>query len=213
MAVPLVIDPTITYATYFGATGADYIRAMTTDASGNVYIAGVTQGADFPAPGAAAPGEEGDGYLAKLRADGSLAWLTMIGGAEGDGIAALAMGPEGDVFVAGFTWSDDFPITPGAYGSMGPNVCDTFVARVRADGTLRAATTLKAPQPWGQGCGASAIAVDGQGRPHVVEARRQARGSCRREVIAMERARRGSTSRTASSRASHPISRPSSCHA
>ena len=38
-----------------------------------------------------------------------------MGGTDSDGIDAFAMDDSGNIYVAGYTYSNDFPITPGAY--------------------------------------------------------------------------------------------------
>ena len=45
---PLVIDPVLSYSTYFGASGNDGATAITTDPSGNVYVAGLTTSQNLP---------------------------------------------------------------------------------------------------------------------------------------------------------------------
>ncbi len=44
----LVIDPTVTYATYFGGGGADYGDGIAVDASGNAFVTGSTDSATIP---------------------------------------------------------------------------------------------------------------------------------------------------------------------
>lgn len=73
VTAPLVIDPTITYATYFGAAGHDDIRAVEPDGAGHMYLAGI---------------RSGNGYVAKMALDGSVPWITMIGGSGDDGATA-----------------------------------------------------------------------------------------------------------------------------
>jgi hypothetical protein len=165
---PLVIDPTISYSSYFGAVGHDMVRAIVTDAAGSAYLVGETNGGDLPASASPTHGQFGDAYVAKLRADGVPQWVTMLGGTdEPDGALAAAIGPGGDVYVTGYAWSFDFPVTAGAYRAPTAGSCDGFVARLAPDGTLRAATMFGAPQPWGDGCGGSGIVVDPQGRAIV----------------------------------------------
>ena len=47
-AMPLTVDPVITYTKYFGGSGADQGGPVVTDAEGNVYVAGQTDSIDFP---------------------------------------------------------------------------------------------------------------------------------------------------------------------
>jgi len=167
-AAPLVIDPTVSYSSYFGAVGHDAVHAVTTDAAGSVYLAGETDGGDLPGSTSAVHGQSSDAYVAKLRADGTPEWVTMLGGTDSpDGAMALATGPTGDVYVTGFAWSADFPTTAGAYRAPTQHSCDGFVARLDPNGAVVYSTMFGGPQPWGVGCGGRAIVVDPQARAIV----------------------------------------------
>jgi Beta-propeller repeat/Putative binding domain, N-terminal len=168
LSAPLVIDPTISYSSYFGATGGDTVFGMTTDAAGNVFLVGGTDGADLPGSTSAVHGQFGDAYVAKLRPDGAPEWVSLLGGTDQpDGAMAAAIGPGGDVYVTGYSWSVDFPVTAGAYRGTTDHSCDTFVARIGGDGALKFSTMLGGPQSWGDGCGGRGIVVDPQGRAVV----------------------------------------------
>ncbi len=43
-----MIDPVLTFSTYLSGTASDTIRAITADASGNIYVTGETAATDFP---------------------------------------------------------------------------------------------------------------------------------------------------------------------
>ena len=70
--------------------------------------------------------------------DPVLVYSTYLGGSGSDRAQSLAVGPDGAVYVAGFTTSPDFPATPGAfdgtYGGGSGGGGDVFVAKLNADG-------------------------------------------------------------------------------
>jgi hypothetical protein len=171
-ASTLVIDPTITYSTYFGGTGPDTISDVATDDIGNVYVVGGSTSADLPIAGSGWKTER-HAYIAKLRPDGTPEWLTYLAGSGGNGsdhAVAVDVGPGGDAYVTGVGCGDGFPTTPGAYRTAGvPQTCDAFVARFAPDSTLKYSTLLGAPSPWGP-VGAAAIVVDPIGRAAIAGA-------------------------------------------
>lgn len=139
--LPLTIDPLL-QTTYLGGSGNEAPFAIRLNpTSGDVYVAGTTSSFDFPgtlggAQSTRAPGDAGDGFVARLSADlATLIQATYLGGTStGDGevIYALGLNPtSGDVYVAGVTKSTDFPGTAGGaqttYGGEG------FAARLTAD--------------------------------------------------------------------------------
>jgi hypothetical protein len=95
----------------------------------------------------------------------SLVWATYLGGKDPDGANGVAVGPGGDVFVAGSTWSKDFPVTPGAFQiERSKSYNDAFVARLGPDGdTLVYSTFLGGKDP----DTAAALAVDDDGNATV----------------------------------------------
>jgi uncharacterized protein (TIGR03437 family) len=116
---PLVIDPVITFSTYFGRSGSDLAGRITTDAQNNIYIAGSSADPTFPVvPGTTptpANPDKGNAVLVKMNATGSEALIvTHFGGAVGDGASAVAFDSAGNIFLTGATESPDFPVTAGA---------------------------------------------------------------------------------------------------
>ena len=159
------------FSGYLGGSGEEGGPSLdvATDALGNVYVAGTTSSADFPATlGAfdtllAGPG---DGFVAKVNANGSaLIWATFLGGSGSDSISAVKLDPAGNVVVAGATNSADFPVTPGALdtsyngGSVG-NGADGFVAILSPTG---AALSYSSFLGGSKDDGANDVAVDATG--------------------------------------------------
>ena len=122
----LVIDPVLSYATYLGGSVNDAVASVKVDASGNLYVAGFTSSANFPARGAAQgayagtnspllQAQFGDAFVAKLNPSGTaMIYATYLGGSGDDFATSLAIDPSGDAFVVGATQSSNFPTTAGA---------------------------------------------------------------------------------------------------
>jgi hypothetical protein len=125
------------YSTFLGGSGDEAGRAVVADGAGSAYVTGHTASADFPTtPGAFRTSSAGsqDVFVAKFATGGTdLIFATYIGGHAGDAGFALALDPDGAVFVAGRTSSGDFPTTPGAYATSSSS-SDAFVLKLAAAG-------------------------------------------------------------------------------
>jgi hypothetical protein len=174
-AAPLVIDPVLELSSYAGGERFDTARAVAVDADGFVLVAGATASKDFPTTAGAfqpeyAGGnddfERGDAFLMKLAPGGtSLVWATYLGGDDVDAGEAVAVGPGGDVFVVGGTFSKDFPVTPGALQpERAKSDFDAFVARLTPDGAALVYSTYLGGK---DGDFARAVAVDAAGNASV----------------------------------------------
>jgi hypothetical protein len=128
------------YATFLGGRHDDRGYDICVDNLGSAYIIGrtgtSTMSSDFPTtPGAFDTTFNGskDGIMAKFSPTGGLEYCTFLGGTDGDVGYGIALSEDGDVYVTGRTWSDDFPITPGAFDTA-YNDFEAFVARLDLSG-------------------------------------------------------------------------------
>jgi hypothetical protein len=139
----LVIDPSVTYATYLGGTAEDDGNAIAIDGSGNAYVTGQTKSTNFPTKNALHATNTGgfDVFVTELSATGSLVYSTYIGGTGDDSGNAIAVDASGDAFVAGGTNSSDFP-THGAYQSAFGGVLDAFVLELTPTGSALTYSTF-----------------------------------------------------------------------
>ncbi len=132
------------YSTFLGSSGADRGSGIAVDRSGHAWVAGQTDGNDFPITTAA--GDSGredtrsDAFLAKINPDGkTLAFSTRLGGSRQEESACVAIDPSGCAYLAGRTLSPDFPATEEAF-DRSPNhragilEGDGFVAKFDAAG-------------------------------------------------------------------------------
>jgi hypothetical protein len=191
--LPLVIDPVLAFSTYFGGNNFTIVWGVaygTNDDS--VYITGstlasqVTSTRPFATPGAfqtnyAGGKNESDAFVAKFDSSGTnLIYCTYLGGSADDAAYALAVGPEGNAFVTGATYSTNFPIkNPIAYtnpvtgqkfdgskyGGVYNNVyytypSDIFVTELGATGTNLVYSTFLGGNSWNVGFG---LALDSAG--------------------------------------------------
>jgi hypothetical protein len=158
-AAPLVIDPSIDYATWFPGP----ITLIAADTSGAAYVSGsipvpvlpATEGAfqqicgtdgfcnmpGYQVPQPSAFQESPDVFIAKFSSDGSsLVYCTYLGGSGADIPAALTVDGSGNVIVGGSTTSADFPLTPGLNSFIGAS--SGFVTKLNADGSALVWSTL-----------------------------------------------------------------------
>ncbi len=97
---------------------ADEVRGeINIDKSDNVYIASCTRSTNFPVTAGAYQttiGGATDGVLVKMNSDlTTIIWSTYLGGSDDDAIHSVDFDQNGDLFVAGGTISNNFPITTG----------------------------------------------------------------------------------------------------
>lgn len=139
----IVADPfqeapaSLVYATYFGGSSTDIANAVAFDSEGKVYVAGVTMSDDLPDSDNAHihhPLSTGDGFLLKI--DPGKLWFDSFlyggywGGNDLDVITTMTVSAPDEVWIAGYTFSDDLPVTPGAHQSSRRGAADAFVARL-----------------------------------------------------------------------------------
>ena len=123
------------YSTYLGGDDDDIGRDVVTDGSGNAYVAGYSNSADFPTTtGAYDETHNGDYdvFVVKLNVSGStLMYSTYLGGNNSDYGYGIALDDTLQVHVAGETYSSDFPVTAGVYDTLFANG-EAFVAKLNA---------------------------------------------------------------------------------
>lgn len=164
----LIIDPSLSYATYLGGTAEDDAYGIAIDGSGNAYVTGQTESTNFPTAGGVAPNTNSgsfDAFVTKISADGSsLVYSTYVGGTGADSGNAIAVDASGDAFVAGGTGSTDFPHTGGFQTTLG-GALDAFVFELNPGGTALTYSTYLG----GSGDDyASGIALDSSGNAYIV---------------------------------------------
>jgi hypothetical protein len=130
----------LAYSSYLGGTGVDTANAIAVDSAGNAYVAGHTFSSDLPVLNAAqsSSGGDYDAFLGALSPAGdSLLFLTYLGGNGSDTATAVTLDAAGNLYLAGWTMSTNFPLL-NAYQSTNSGNYGAFVAKF-GQGTLLAA--------------------------------------------------------------------------
>ncbi len=159
------------WATYLGGSEHDIGYAVALDSSEQVYVTGVTESDDFPTTSGALDrsyggGYHGDAFVARFNATAThLDWATYLGGDDDDFGMDIAVDGSGHAYVTGYTESDDFPATSGAFDqTRGQYYADAYVAKLSASGTALTYCTFLGGYGIDRGF---AITVDGAGQAYV----------------------------------------------
>lgn len=166
------LNPTgtaLVYSTYLGGSGADRPGAIAIDSTGNAYVVGTTQSADFPTTGGALQtilggGLLGDAFVTKLSATGSSAvYSTYLGGSDNDRGNGIAVDAAGNAYVVGNTESANFPtVSPLQSSRSGPG--DGFITKLQPAGNAADYSTYLGGS---DSDGANAIVLDSAGNAYV----------------------------------------------
>ena len=134
----LVIDPTLSWGTYFGGSQDETGAGTAADGSGNAYVTGSTTSTSGIATSGAFQttygGSVDDAYLAKFNSSGVIQWATYYGGNQDDEAFGVATDPSGNVYMTGFTGSSTGIATSGSYQSSWTAGSDAFLVKFNSAG-------------------------------------------------------------------------------
>jgi hypothetical protein len=158
-------------ATFLGGSRHDNANKIAIDSLGNVYVSGDTQSVDFPGVGPRSADRVFAGdyevFVAKLSSDLSmLLGATFLGGSELDfNTGGISLDGTGAVYVAGWTYSYDFPgIGAASADSTRTDDAETFIAKLDSNLTSVLTATFLGGS---SGSLASGLAVDSAGDAYV----------------------------------------------
>ena len=118
------------FCTYLGGAGDEDCSSVVTDATGNIYVCGITDSSDFPTTTGCYQSDVAGGYdafIAKIDpATGRLVYSTLFGGSDDDGewsegahSVTIQVDATSRVWLSGITYSDDLPTTSGCLQGPG----------------------------------------------------------------------------------------------
>ncbi|HDL17503.1 MAG TPA: T9SS type A sorting domain-containing protein [Bacteroidetes bacterium] len=122
----------VLFSTFLGGSAADYAYDIAVDANGNAFVTGRTQSIDFPMekPTEAAYQGSVDAFVTGIASDGlSVLFSSYVGGSSDEYASAIAVGPNGHVFITGKTYSDNFPTASPLQGNKN-GYQDAFITEI-----------------------------------------------------------------------------------
>jgi len=178
----------LSFSTFLGGAGGDRGVGIAVDKnSGEVYVTGRTDSANFPTTNGAfdtSCGTDGscnggflDGFSAKINSSGSsLVYSTYLGGSGEDRGVGIAVDSSGNAYVVGRTASLDFPSVNPIQGTYGGGDFDAFVTKINASGSLLVYSTYLGgsaadADPLGYGIPSEeiqSVTVDASGNAYVI---------------------------------------------
>ena len=135
----LVIDPTLSWATYFGGNNEVLGTGLSTDANGNVFLTGYTTSTTGIATSGAylttMPQSFTSAFLAKFNSSGAELWATYY--KDSTQAFGVCTDTTGNVFITGYTIAKSGIATNGAYQTaLTGNNEDAFLTKFDRGGNL-----------------------------------------------------------------------------
>ncbi len=137
-----LVDPaqqnSLLYATFFGGSSSDFATGVGVDSKGNFWISGYASSVeDFPVTENAyryTPASNADVFVAMfdLRKPGleALVYCTYLGGDGLDVPARMFIDAKDNIWLAGYTLSQDFPVTENGYQKKQRGFGDAFLMKL-----------------------------------------------------------------------------------
>ncbi|MBI2268747.1 MAG: SBBP repeat-containing protein [Bacteroidetes bacterium] len=181
----LIIDPQLSWATFYGSNQNEGAIDISADVNGNIYVAAYTlspgltlldQGGGAYFQNVGPVGYNYHGLILKFSNNGVMQWATYYGGSCHTELYGIAFDATGNVFVVGWTCAGDLNtlgrmVNPGggAYFQPGIRGYDPLILKFNSGGTLIWSTSYGDTNVNALGWEkATSVAVDNSGNVYVV---------------------------------------------
>lgn len=139
---------TLVYSTLLGGADTDTVKTIAVDPQGSIYFAGSSASADFPMVNARQPTLRGgaplgtDAIFGKLNPAGSgLVFSSFWGGSYDESAEAITLDASGNFYLAGYTFSDNFPVGQGGFQTSNRGFFNGFVTKFSPDSAITVYST------------------------------------------------------------------------
>ena len=169
---PLIIDPLI-YSSYFGGSSNDECLALKVDDNGYVYFTGNSRSTNYPtSTGAYQNVRVGsyDALITKVNQNGTgVVFSTYLGGQSSDYGMDITYDSNGNSYIIGRTYSNNFPITGGVIQERFSNepyqpFYDVFVTKLNSTGSALIYSTYLGGTAHDEG---NSISIDDNGNAYL----------------------------------------------
>lgn len=149
----LVIDPILIFSTLTGSTADNWGFTATYDSLGNFFSGGIANAAGYPLTAGPFQGTFGgggfggggfgcDAVISKFNPAGNaLIYSTYLGGSDNDQPHSIVVDQNGNLGIAGRTYSTNFPTSAGCYDNTANGAADIFVTKLNNTGTALIGST------------------------------------------------------------------------
>ena len=134
---------TLEYSTFIGGTLGDSATDIAVEDK-YAYVTGQTSSSNFPTVNAYDSTHNGDidNFVTKLNTIGNdLVYSTYIGGSETENCRSITV-EDGYAYIAGWTYSEDYPTTNPYDETFNGGISDSFVTQLTLDGQLLVFSTF-----------------------------------------------------------------------
>lgn len=164
---PSAFSQNLNWVRQIPGTGSNYLKSMTSDASGNIYVVGAFTGTiNFGSGSSAGPAVGSDIWFGKFSSTGNLIWAHGLVGGDDDFGWDIALDNSGNIYITGYfgTTTAQLDFDPGS-GTAFPTVSHgLFFAKYNNNGIFQWVRTIGKSLVTTR---SHAIAVDNSGNVHV----------------------------------------------
>jgi hypothetical protein len=121
------------YSTFIGGSDSEWGQSLALDLNGNVFFTGFTYSSDFPSF-INLYQNKADAFVSEISSTGSnLMYSNLLGGNSDDLSKSISIDKNGKIYICGWTSSNDFPTTSGAYNTKINGNPDIFLTKINED--------------------------------------------------------------------------------